>query len=466
MWQTTSDLDTTQMIKYLSELDYNQQNSWFGKGKTNVEIEEQNERNTRASFTYYYLLAVDVPPEVDVEDDIVSTGAIHCYVRTGMDSRGKSLHPTYGGFNKQFSSKDEMLEEYRWTTDDYFAALAFLQVKNNNLGWFESLFGWVGESKLKSSLRDLHKATYDHKIVHEYVHDGNTNYSFVGTILSEGYSKDGTNEYFYFGRKYSVKYVIDNDMIRFADDDEENERQKEQFENVYKYGNIAVANLTSPLELDDDEEISDRIVKHFGKQLYLEYEPPDPPSDSHDRVFGSISKHTGYHYAVDLRADSGDIILAPISGLCKAKQRDGRGFEYSICTALNDDGTDFDFAKKGYLVKISCSSVSYIPTTTAVNVEKGTSWLGKVSAVQPVNYEIPDMDNDTENEDIFADKLFPCFTGTDFQSIDSNDYDIPSPQYEHIHMEMYSLPCDFNDKNSIEENVLDPELFFERQDVE
>jgi len=316
LWQTSSYLDTTQIIKYISELDYNQQNAWLSKGKTNVEIERQNE-NPEKSYNYHYLLAVDVPDDTQPLDDF-DEGEAHCMVREGFSPNGRELMPTYRGFNKEFSSSDEMLETYRFTTDDYRAALAYIQVKNKNLGWFATVFGFVGEYQLKNSAKELHELTYKHNIVLKKVgSDEEVTYSYQEPIYSISYANDDSHSYYYFGRKYSVKYLIDNDMVRFDADDAKNNLMKEQYEYIYKYGNFAVGNLSFPLELGDDEKIADRIVKHFGKQAALEYHPPKPGEDK--TVYGKVSKSAAYHYANDLSAYAGDVIYAPINGLCKAK---------------------------------------------------------------------------------------------------------------------------------------------------
>lgn len=455
LWQTSSDLDTTQIIKYISELDYNQQNAWLSKGKTNVEIERQNE-NLEKSYDYHYLLAVDVPDDTQPLDNF-DEGEAHCMVREGFSPNGRELMPTYRGFNKEFSSSDEMLETYRFTTDDYRDALAYIQVKNENLGWFATVFGFVGEYQLKNSAKELHELTYKHNIVLKKVgSDEEVDYSYQEPIYSISYANDDSYNYYYFGRKYSVKYLIDNDMVRFDADDAKNNLMKEQYEYIYKYGNFAVGNLSFPLELGDDEKIADRIVKHFGKQAALEYHPPEPDEDK--TVYGTVSKSAAYHYANDLSANAGDIIYAPINGLCKAKQRDNRGYEYTICTSYN--GNDFDLTKAGYLVKISCSSASYISSAAPKVVKKG-DWLGLVADNIEVNYKTPETANDTENEDIFADKLFPCSTLTDYHSIGGDEFAIPEPTGNHIHIEMYKLPCDFTNKADIEKNVLAPELFFD-----
>jgi hypothetical protein len=376
-----------------------------------------------------------------------------------MTSDGSEKKPTYRGFNNEFSSCDEMLEECRWTTDDYRAALAYMQVKNENLGWFATLIGFVGEAQLKQSAKDLHQATYNQSIVIKTVSpDEADKYEFYNDIYKTSYSNNGSKDYYYFGRKFSVKYLIDNDMVRFDADDSKNKSMKERYEYVYKYGNFAVGNLSFPLELADGETIADRISKHFGKQLSLEYTPPEPPDDASDKVFGKVTSHATYHYANDLSADSGDVIYAPIGGLCKVKQEESRGYEYTICTSYT--GNEFDFSKDGYLVKISCSSASYISSSTPKVVTKG-DWLGLVADNIEVNYITPKSDNDMENEDLFADKLFPCSTSTNYSSIGRNKFEVPKPQQNHIHIEMYKLPCDFTDKADIEENVLAPELFFD-----
>jgi hypothetical protein len=247
-------------------------------------------------------------------------------------------------------------------------------------------------------------------------------------------------------------------MVQFSSDEAKNKSMKERFEYIYKYGNFAVGNLSFPLELGADEKISDRIVKHFGKQLTLEYEPPEHPDDDDKDVYGKVKKNTAYHYANDLSADAGDVIFAPIGGLCKANQRENRGYEYTICTSYN--GNNFDYTKDGYLVKISCSSASYISSATPTVVKKG-DWLGLVADNIAVNHTAPSSDNDVENEDIFADKLFPCSTLTNYRSIGSNEFTAPSPDGNYIHIEMYKLPCDFTDKSDIEKNVIAPELFFD-----
>ena len=456
-WQTGTDLDTTQIIKYVAELDYNQQNNWYSKGKTNVDIERQND-NSSKSYNYHYLLAADVPNDDNLSAN-PSDGEVNCLITLSKISDGSERKPTYKGFNMEFSSCDEMLELYRWTTDDYRAMLAYLQVKNENLGWFASLVGFVGEYQLKSCAKELHQLTYNHKIVIKNTEPGkDPKYNFETPIYSTTYTNNSSHDYYYFGRKYSVNYIIENDMIRFDSDDKENASMKEQYEYVYKYGNIAVGNLIFPLELQTDEVISDRIAKHFGKQIALEYTPPEKPEDKHTDVYGSVSNKTAYHYAVDLSADEGDIIYSPIKGLCKAKQREKRGFEYTICTSYN--GNNFDFTKDGYLIKISCSKASYIPTASSKVVRQGDK-LGIVGGNMEVNYKIPDTANDTENEDIFADKLFPCSTFTNYHNIGKNEFDIPENTQDYIHLEMYKLPCDFSDKADIEENVLNPELFFD-----
>jgi len=456
-WQTGTDLDTTQIIKYVAELDYNQQNNWYSKGKTNIDIERQND-NSSNSYNYHYLLAVDVPSD-DNLSAAPSDNDVNCLIKLSKKSDGSERRPTYKGFNMEFSSCDEMLELYRWTTEDYRAVLAYLQVKNENLGWFASLVGFVGEYQLKSCARELHELTYNHKIVIKNTEPGkDPEYSFQTPIYNTTYTNNGSHDYYYFGRKYSVNYIIENDMIRFDSDDKENASMKERYEYVYKYGNLAVGNLIFPLELQPDEVISDRIAKHFGKQTALEYTPPERPEDRHTDVYGSVSNRTAYHYAVDLSADEGDIIYAPIKGLCKVKQREKRGFEYTICTSYN--GNNFDFTKDGYLVKISCSKATYIPTASSKVVKQGDK-LGIVGSNMEVNYKIPDTGNDTENEDIFADKLFPCSTFTNYHSVGRNKFEIPETTKDYIHLEMYKLPCDFSDKSDIEENVLNPELFFD-----
>ena len=106
--------------------------------------------------------------------------------------------------------------------------------------------------ELEKAASELFEATYNYKIfVRDEDSDGNIDESYKDPIYSVTYSKDKANYYFYFGKKYSVKYLIDNDMIRFDDDDVKNNSMKEKFYNTYKYGNFAAANLSFPLELSD-----------------------------------------------------------------------------------------------------------------------------------------------------------------------------------------------------------------------
>lgn len=451
LWQTSSDLDTTQIVKYISELDYNQQSAWFSKGLTNIAIDRANEHGSKYK-SYHYLLAVDVPDDVEpVDGSIPNESSIHCLVKTGQSLRGSELRPIYRGFNKSFDSSDDMLETFRWTTDDYRAALAYLQVKNENLGWFASTFGFVGDIQLRSDAKELHRLTYDHSIVEKYTDhsDDTVTYTYQSPIYSVSYSNDSEYSYYYFGRKYSVKYLIENDMVRFDSDNAVNERLKEQFRYVCQYGNLAVGNLMFPLELSGDEKISDRIVKHFGKQLVLQYIPPDE-SDDDDNVYGNVNSSVGYHYANDLLAEENENIYSPINGLCKVTNKSDRGYEFVISTAYN--GSNFDYTKKGYVVKISCAKTSALPVGTYTMVRKG-DLLGTVAKNVTVNYKKP--------ESTFADKLFPCCTGTGYHYLSSNEFDEPEPEYSHIHIEMYQLPCDFSDTADIEKNVLAPELFFD-----
>ena len=110
---------------------------------------------------------------------------------------------------------------------------------------------------------------------------------------------------------------------------------------------------------------------------------------------------------------------------------------------------------------MSCSGSTFLSLGVPTIITQGQA-LGKVAGNMPVNYEIPSADNDTENEDIIADVLFPCCTATTFSEIDGDSFDEYPPESEaHLHIELYSLPCDFSDKDSIKENILAPELFFD-----
>ena len=463
VWDTSAVMDTTKIVRYISSLDYEQQKKWFNKGKTAVEIESRNDNSSNRSYCYYYLIAKDVPPDLyfddKTEEELDIEGITpHTLVTESENSDGEQLKPKYKGFNEVYHSADEFLENNRWTTEDYRAALSYMQVKCENLGWLGAHIGFVGDAKLKRAARELVAATYNSPIVHEDRDaDGISTYNALSSEIDIAYSRNKEHDYYYFGRKYSVKYLIDNDIIRFSNDEDEQKAQKERFNYTYKYGNYAVAALSFPLELDGDEKISDRISKHFGEQLTLKYNPPTP--NENKTVYGSISSRKSTHLANDLSAESGDIIKAPISGLCVVKQREGRGFEYVISSSY--ESTDFKFDGYGYCVKMSCSGSSFITPGVPTIVTQGQA-LGKVAGNMPVNYEIPSADNDTENEDIIADVLFPCCTATTFSEIGGDFFDEYPPESEaHLHIELYSLPCDFSDKDSIKENILAPELFFD-----
>lgn len=453
IWQTSSDMDTTQIIKYISELDYAEQSKWASKGMYAIDIDKRNSNSTK-NYNYYYIVAEDVPPETYNDGDVPDESNMHCVVRTGYSYSGNEIEPTYHGFNKLFNSADEMLETYRWTTDDYRAALAYLQVKNDNLGWLSNLLGFVGEIQLKNSARELHKLTYESPIIEKNVdlHENTADYYCQNPIFSLTYSNEQKTNYYYFGRKYTVKYLIDNDMIKFDEDANKNAEMKEQFYNVYKYGNIVIANLQFPLDIGDNEKISDKIIKHFGKQVVLTYTPPERNDDDNE-VYGHLSKTSGYHYANDLLASSDENVYAPISGLCKSVLKSDRGYEITISTAYN--GNDINYTEDGYLVKLSC--IDSINISENQIVKRG-DLIGKVgyTSLYSVNYKEPSNENE-----IFADKLFPCSTGTAYRELGSNCYNEPTPEYNHLHIEMYKLPCDFSDVADIEKNVLAPELFFD-----
>lgn len=463
IWDTSAVMDTTKIVKYISNLDYNRQRAWFRKGKTAVEIAQKNDNSSSNSYRYYYCIAKDVPMDPfffhqSEENFNEHYGTANTLVTERVSSDGEQLKPTYKGFNEIYYSADEFLEENRWTTEDYRAALAYMQVKCENLGWLESHIGFVGENKLKEEARKLVEFTWDAPIVHKEMNsDGTCDYSADTSELSISYSHNKTHEYYYFGRKFSVKYLIDNDILKFSSDDDKQREQKERFNYTYKYGNYAVAALSFPLDLEEDETISSRISKHFGKQLILKYKPPTPSDKK--TVYGTVSSKDGTHWANDLSASDGDVIKAPISGLCIAKQREGRGFEYVISTSY--DGTNFKFDDYGYCVKMSCSGASYIRSGVPTLVTQGQA-LGLVGKNMGVNNTAPSSDNDTENEDLIADLLFPCATATTYHDIDGDYYEEYPPESEaHLHIELYSLPCDFTDENSVKENILAPELFFD-----
>ncbi|HAG04134.1 MAG TPA: hypothetical protein DCG28_01730 [Lachnospiraceae bacterium] len=463
IWDTSSVLDTTKIVKYISSLDYDQQRNWFAKGKTAVEIASKNDNSSGRSYKYIYAIAKDVPADCffwyKTADDYNNSGInANVMVTVGETPEGETRRPIYSGFNEFYYSSDEFLENNRWTTEDYRAALAYMQVKCENLGWLESHIGFVGENKLKQEARTLVEFTYQMPIVVRTIDENSVEtYSSSEFEVEASFSKDKTSEYYYFGRKYSVKYLIDNDILKFSTDEAKQKEQKERFYYTYKYGNYAVAALSFPLALQDGETISSRISKHFGEQLSLVYKPPTP--NDKKTVYGKVTGKKATHWATDLSADDGDIIKAPMSGLCIVKQREGRGFEYTISSSY--EGNEFKYDGHGYVVKLSCSSGSYIPEGVPTVVTQGQT-LGVVANNIEVNNIVPNSENDTENEDIIADCLFPCSTSTTYHNI-GGDYfeEYTTPSKNHLHIELYSLPCDFTDKKSVKENILAPELFFD-----
>lgn len=460
LWQTETELDTTQLVKYISELDYQQQNNWW-RGKTAVDLDKLDHKSS-LHYRYYYLIAEDVEPDKLLPDGSMPPDSdMNVVIRVGNTASGNPITPTWRGFNKTFSSADELLEAYRWTTDDYRSALAYLQVKNNNLGWLGTHFGFVGEMVLKNSARELHDMTTKGQIIEKRQEGSEITYSFQNPIYTTSYGQNHKSYHYMCGRRYSVQYLIDNDMIIFDDDPAINAQQKEMYKYTKLYGNFAIGNLQFPVELAHGEKIKDRICKNFGKQVIMKY---NPPSYSDSDTWGNVTHSTGYHYANDILASSGENFYAPIGGLCKVNSREGRGYEFVISTSYN--GSNFNFDNEGYCIKISCAGTSALPINTPVIVRAGDI-LGTVGDNMTVNYKKPvSSDDSPDNEDLFADKLFPCCTGTNYKNIGSNQYSEPDPEYEHLHIEMYKLPCNFFDVSSIENNVLAPELFFDYSNEE
>ncbi len=435
IFQAESVLDTTQLVKYISKLDKDMQNDWY-KGKTAAEIAKQNDSSSDISYEYHYYIAKDKPADTyDVTKDYTDSD-FNCLIKVKYNPEKGSETVGQKGYTQVAHSKDEFLEEFRWTTDDYIAALAYLQIQNENLGWFSSTFGWVGETKLKAKAEELHRLTYGNQMyAYENTSTGDVSYTLTaGAVYSTDTMAGNTRKYCYFGRKYSIKYLVENDLLPTPLTEDE----KERFENICKYGNSELAVLSYPLDGDID------IAKHFGEQLYLKFNPA-----SDDESYPSVSKATGKHYAVDLNATTGDIIKSPLSGYCRVAQQDRRGFEFVIST-----NPDFETGEYGYICKISCASTSFIPTNTVVKINAGDS-LGRVAAIQPINYATP-----TNDTDVFADSLYPCGTNTDYHSCDGQGCTEAEYTGEYVHLELYKLPCDFTSSSDMEKNVLAPELFF------
>lgn len=433
IFQTESVLDTTQLVKYISELDANMQSNWY-QGNTAAEITRYNDTNTRRSIEGNYYMAYNklpdtLPAPTDTDPDL------HSYIKIKFNPENGSETVAYRGYTSIGNSKDEVLESYRWTTDDYITALAYLQVQNENLGWFASTLGWVGEYQLKIKAKELHDLTYGSQVViEENTKTGMSRYSLeTGEVFDVNVvTANDTRKYYYFGKKNSVKFLIENDLIAEPLTDEE----KERFENICKYGNAELAIMQYPLDGDID------IAKHFGKQCFLKF---NPAADA--EAYPSVTKATAYHYAVDLNTDEGDIIQAPFSGFCKVSQKEKRGFEYVIST-----NPDFESGGYGYLCRISCSGASYIPIGTTQTIVAGQA-LGTVSRIQGINTDRP-------TDTALASKLYPCSTNTDYHSCDNQGCTEPNFTGEYVHLELYKLPCDFTSATDMEKNVLAPELFF------
>lgn len=435
IFQTESVLDTTQLVKYISKLDKDMQNDWY-KGKTAAEITKYNDTpNARYNIKYDYFVAYNkLPDTLPAPDD--TDPDLNCYVKIKRNPENGSETVGQKGYTLVAHSKDEFLEECRWTTDDYISALAYLQIQNENLGWFSSTFGWVGEAQLKAKAEELHELTYGSQIlVNENAKTDEISYSLeTGAVLDTDTFAGDTRRYCYFGRKNSVRFVIENDLIAKPLTEDE----KERFESICKYGNSELAIMSYPLDGDID------IAKHFGEQIYLKF---NAATDAES--YPSVSKATGKHYAVDLNAGKDDIIKSPLSGYCKVTQQDKRGFEFVISTH-----PDFETGEYGYICKISCAASPIIPTNAVVKVNAGDS-LGRVADILPINYEKP-----TAETDVFADKLYPCGTNTNYHSCDSQGCTEADYTGEYVHLELYKLPCDFTSASDMEKNVLAPELFF------
>ena len=470
IWNTETDIDTTKVSLWISEYDVKRQDVWWDKGKTSLEIDKSNGGKDNTTF-YHYLLAIDQPEDfIGTEDTPITTNCvIKLNERSGGDYDGEFGEPHFSNkFVEVATSKDEFLECCRWTTDDYNSAMAFLQTYSQNTNSALAIFSMFREHSLKNDFLWIHNQTWDKPFVIEKTDkDGNKTYEYP-SMWEYKYKKGGNKtetHYYFVGRKYSLDYLLENNIVKFDDSDtEKNQSDLELYQYIKIFGNSACANLESPITLDDDEKVQERIVKHYGKQKVITYIPAVERPNSDKTQYGQIH-HSGNkeHYAIDLLANPGDKIIAPISGLCKINQREERGFEYVISTSY--DGNNFDFTKEGYLIKISCSSASYKAINTPFMVTTG-EWLGVPEENTKANYNVPRSDNDVENEDIFASYLFPCCTGTDYSSVGGDGYEQPDPQYAHIHMEMYKLPCDFNNVSSIKENVLNPELFFKIEEEE
>ena len=507
IWNTKQIMDTTEISKIIHKLDYKQQQLLYKYGKDHFEIikdsiDSHSSDGSEYNIQHYvYLFAEDVPLEED--DSYPSTTNTKTNFNLNVTKYGSgyddSYTPNYNASKwKIFYSKDEVLEKYRWTTDDIISAMAYLQVVEENLTGLQKLnILGITEGHLRDKLEALHEATYSQPMwyaVKEKNSDGSIytyNYYKINSypltdVRTTGDKKCNTYHYYFF-RKDSVDFLIQNDIIRLSDDDERNEQLKDRYEQVKKYGNMFVSYLEPPIKYDDREDLENRICKHFGDQDILVFSSEEmditAEEDNGDRIskngmkkhygkykkFGSKSYLTTHHNAIDFEMGDDEEhqkVYAPISGICKCTARWGRGYEFVISNSYKDG--DFNFEGNGICVKLSCINVKdpSIPYDTPFMVKQGQE-LGVCSEKDfSVNHCIPDEANttppDEPNDTYYAnfngDTTFPCFSLTELYTIGYDETEIPSATAPHIHLELYQLPCDFTSTVDIKRNTLDPEL--------
>lgn len=244
-WQTSKPIDTTNLINYISQMDFEVQRYVRNNTKTQEQaIAEEND-------IYYYYYAYNKS----------DTEATYEFDENGKPTNIRGYVPV--GYY------DIMADELkRYSTQDYISALSYLQVKYGNLAWYQTIVGAIGEAVLKGYARDLHNLT--HSVTTE-------TYTYHP---SEGHS---VTHHYYFYRQYSVDYLVNNNILPLTQED------KEKYRYTCVYGNAASATLQYPLHEDYN------IVGHKGYHInpndgnMLMHSGIDLKCSSGDAIYSPIS---------------------------------------------------------------------------------------------------------------------------------------------------------------------------------
>ncbi|GEM_PF-4314975 len=216
-WQTSNPIDTTNLIQYISQMDFEMQRSV----RNNTKTREQADAAENDRYYYYYAYnKSDTEASYEFDENGKPTN-IRGYVSVGY--------------------YDIMADELkRYSTQDYISALSYLQVKYGNLAWYQTIVGAIGEAVLKGYARDLHNLT--HSVTTE-------TYTYVPSV---GHS---VTHHYYFYRQYSVDYLVDNNILPLT------QEEKEKYKYTCIYGNAANATLQYPLHEDYN------IVGRYGYHI-------------------------------------------------------------------------------------------------------------------------------------------------------------------------------------------------------